>query len=143
MRTFNIGRTQLILLLWGEKVLTFGAWAYDKPVYVASHSDLLIPLELDDKVFQTQGSPKLMLESLNDKGLRNLYVDGGSLIQSFLRDGLIDDFIVTTVPVLIGEGISLFGYLPKKIELKFVSSEVILNQLVKTHYRLTSSKKLA
>ena len=33
-----------------------------------------------------------------------VYVDGGQIIQSFLRLGLIDDMTITQVPVLLGDG---------------------------------------
>uniref|UniRef100_A0A0G4HU18 Bacterial bifunctional deaminase-reductase C-terminal domain-containing protein n=1 Tax=Chromera velia CCMP2878 TaxID=1169474 RepID=A0A0G4HU18_9ALVE len=47
-------------------------------------------------------------ESLIREGVKTVYVDGGRLIQSFLHQGWIDDFILTTFPVLLGDGIPLF-----------------------------------
>jgi dihydrofolate reductase len=44
-------------------------------------------------------------------GSRSVYVDGGKTIQSFLQAGLIDELTLTTVPVLIGSGLPLFGAL--------------------------------
>jgi len=37
----------------------------------------------------------------------NVYVDGGSVIQSFLAARLLDQITVTTIPILIGSGIPL------------------------------------
>lgn len=119
-----------------NKVISFGMWPYEKPVFVASSSLSSLPSSVAGKAFLTKGTPKDMVTKLNKKGYRNLYIDGGAVIQSFLKEDLIDELIVTTVPVLLGEGILLFGSLPQQVKLKLVGSEVLLNQLVKTHYRV-------
>ena len=38
------------------------------------------------------------------------YVDGGSVIRALLEEDLVDEMVLTTVPVLIGRGAPLFGY---------------------------------
>ena len=119
-----------------EKVLSFGMWPYEKPVFVASASLSSLPSSVEGKAFLLKGTPSDMVAELNGKGCENLYIDGGVVIQSFLNEDLIDDLIVTTVPVLLGGGISLFGSLPERVKLTLISSEVLLNQLVKTHYHV-------
>ena len=119
-----------------EKVLSFGMWTYEKPVFVASSSLPSLPSSVEGKAFLLKGVPKDMVTTLHEKGYKNLYIDGGAVIQSFLNEDLIDELIVTTVPVLLGEGIPLFGSLPRQAKLKLIGSEVLLNQLVKTHYRV-------
>ena len=122
-----------------EKVLSFGMWPYEKPVFVASASLSSLPSSVEGKAFLLKGTPKDMVIGLKEKGHKNLYIDGGAVIQSFLSENLIDEFIVTTVPVLLGNGIPLFGSLPKYVKLNLVGSEVLLNQLVKTHYRVVKA----
>ncbi|GAA5216475.1 dihydrofolate reductase family protein [Corallincola platygyrae] len=117
-----------------EKVLSFGQWPYDKPVYVASSQLTEIPETLNGKAFIVNGSPHQMLSKLKAEGHSAFYIDGGALIQSFIREDLIDELIITTVPVILGEGIRLFGHSEKSVRLKLTSSGVLLNQLVKTHY---------
>lgn len=119
-----------------EKVFSFGMWSYEKPVFVASSSLSALPSTLEGKAFLLKGAPKSMITELNKKGYANLYIDGGALTQSFLKEDLIDELIITTIPILLGEGISLFGYLPKQVHLKLAESEVLLNQLVKTRYKI-------
>ncbi|HCP77708.1 MAG TPA: deaminase, partial [Pusillimonas sp.] len=58
------------------------------------------------------------------------------LVQSFLRDGLIDDMVITSVPVLIGSGRPLFGELPQDIDLALVSSRSFPSGLVQSTYRI-------
>lgn len=119
-----------------EKILTFGMWPYEKPVFVASNSLSALPSSVEGKSFLLKGTPKEMVTTLHGKGIENLYIDGGVLIQSFLNENLIDELIVTTVPVLLGDGIPLFGSLAKRVKLKLIGSEVLLNQLVQTHYKV-------
>ena len=61
-------------------------------------------------------------------------VYGGQLVQSFLREGLVTDMVITTVPVLIGGGRPLFGALPNDIDLKLVSSRAFPSGLVQSTY---------
>lgn len=119
-----------------EKVLSFGIWPYDKPVFVASNSLPTLASELMGKAFLLRGTPQEMVAGINQQGFSNLYIDGGQMIQSFLRVSLIDELIVTTVPTLLGGGIPLFGSLQQAVQLELISSEVLLNQLVKTRYKV-------
>jgi dihydrofolate reductase len=58
------------------------------------------------------------------------------VVQSFLRDRLIADMVVTTVPVLIGTGIPLFGALPQDVSLALESSRHFPSGLVQSTYRV-------
>lgn len=119
-----------------EKVLSFEMWPYEKPVFIASSSLAAVPSSVENKAFLLRGTPQEMVSALRAKDYDNLYIDGGALIQSYLAEQLIDELIITTVPVLLGEGISLFGFLPKKVKLKLIGSKVLLNQLVTAHYQV-------
>jgi dihydrofolate reductase len=117
-----------------EMVHSFGKWPYTKPVYVVSSSLKSVPDELAEKAQIINASPAEIVQSLKNNGMSNLYIDGGSLIQSFISENLIDKFIITTVPVLLGGGVKLFGQLDSLVNLKFEKSEIILGQLVKNYY---------
>jgi dihydrofolate reductase len=69
-------------------------------------------------------------------GARHLYVDGGITIQGFLRAGLIQHLVVTRVPVLIGEGIPLFGALAQDVPLRHVATRHYPSGLVQSEYRI-------
>jgi dihydrofolate reductase len=69
---------------------------------------------------------------------QHLYVDGGITIQRFLRAGLVQRLIITRVPVLIGEGIPLFGTLPRDVRLRHVATEHFATGLVKSEYQVTA-----
>ena len=117
-----------------EKVLTFDSWPYNKPVYVLSKSGVKIPKELEGKVEIVNGNPKLVVDQLNELGHQNLYIDGGFTIQNFIEEDLIDEMIITRVPILLGEGIPLFGKLSQRLHFSHKKTEVHHDMLVISHY---------
>jgi len=80
------------------------------------------------------GSPHSVLTTLRNSGFTRFYVDGGKTIQSFLKEDLIDELIVTRIPILLGGGVPLFGPLPKQLRFEQVSTEVFGGQLVQSRY---------
>lgn len=123
-----------------EKILSLGPWPYDKPVLVLSEqlANTPVPDGLKGKVRFSDSSPKTTMADLAKENVRRVYVDGGRLVQSFLRDGLIDDIVITSVPVLIGSGRPLFGVLAQDIDLKLVSSRSFPSGLVQSMYRIAA-----
>jgi dihydrofolate reductase len=117
-----------------EKVLTFGEWSYDKKVFVLSSSLTEVPDELNGKVELLSGSLNEVLLNINSKGFKNLYIDGGKVIQSFLSEDLITDLIITRIPILLGSGIPLFGKLIEPLRFIHKSTTIYGNALVKSHY---------
>src|SRR5262249_8480061 len=87
---------------------------------------------------QMTGSPVAIVAALAAKGAQHVYLDGGITIQRFLRDGLIQRLIITRVPVLIGEGIPLFGSLPGDLQLRHVATRQYESGLVKSEYHVIS-----
>lgn len=112
-------------------------WPYgDKPVIVVTSRPIDIPEAISSTVVSTALSPGEIRADLTARGLHHLYVDGGLTVQSWIREGLIDDFIIAEVPVLIGRGIPLFGELDDDILLSHVDTTVHENGLVHTHWRV-------
>lgn len=123
-----------------EKVLTFSEWPYDLPVLVLSQqlTDTPVPEALQSKVQFSRRTPKEVIEDLAAQNVRRVYIDGGQLIQSFLRAGLVSDMVITTVPVLLGSGKPLFGNLLQDIDLTLLSSRSFPSGMVQSHYRVVS-----
>jgi dihydrofolate reductase len=122
-----------------EFVVNYGGWAYgEKPVVVLSSRplDLSVARERGGNVEQMAGDPKEIVAKLEASGVRHAYVDGGDTIQRFLRAGLIQRLTITRVPVLIGQGISLFGALPHDVKLRHVATQSYKSGLVKTEYEV-------
>lgn len=118
-----------------ELVLSFGSWPYEKPVFVLSSSLKSVPENLADKIEIINAKPAEVVNKLNLMGFHSLYIDGGKTIQSFLEEDLIDDLIITRIPIILGDGIPLFSYLDKSQRYEQIQTEVYNNALVKTYYR--------
>ena len=117
-----------------ETVLAFETWPYEgKPVFVLS-SRPLAAAPPGAQVERLSGQPAAIVTQLEARGIRHIYVDGGSTIQQFLAAGCIDRLVITRVPVLIGSGISLFGPLPHDLVLKHVATRQFAGGLVQSEY---------
>ena len=119
-----------------EKVLTFGGWPYERKVVVLTSRDFAFPTELAGKVEALHGAPRDVLEALERRGARHIYLDGGATIQRFLRESLVDELTITTIPILIGEGLPLFGPLEADVKLELLRSESFPNGFVQNKYRV-------
>lgn len=120
-----------------EKVLTFEAWPYgDKRVVVLSSRPLDLSAAVGGVVEQMAGPPAEIVSRLAATGAHHLYIDGGITIQRFLQAGLIRRLIITRVPVLIGEGVPLFGSLPRDMRLRHVTTRHYPSGLVQSEYHI-------
>jgi dihydrofolate reductase len=118
-----------------ETVLTFGGWPYgDKRVVVLSGRPVDLSVVRGGVVEQMGGPPAEIVSRLAASGAHHLYVDGGITIQRFLQAGLVDRLVLTRVPVLIGDGIPLFGSLPHDVRLRHVETRSYPSGLVQTEY---------
>ena len=111
-------------------------WPYGgKRVVVLTHR----PQELSGiraGVEAMSGEPAEIAAKLAGSGAMRVYVDGGETVQEFLRAGLIQDLTITRVPVLIGEGIPLFGRVLKDIQLRHVGTREYKSGLVSSVYEV-------
>ena len=120
-----------------EKVLGMGGWFYgERTVRVLTTRPLEIPERLAKTVATMRGGPTEVLAALSREGFRHAYVDGGKTIQSFLREGLVQKMTLTTVPVLIGEGIPLFGVLPRDVRWRHLRTRVLGDAMVQSEYEI-------
>ena len=120
-----------------EKVLTFGEWPYGKKrVVILSSGKLDLSSIRDGVVDQMSGTPREIVSKLEAGGVKHAYIDGGITIQRFLRERLIQRLVVTRVPVLIGQGIPLFGSLPSDVRLRHVNTRQYASGLVQSEYEV-------
>ncbi|KAA6462087.1 dihydrofolate reductase [Acidobacteria bacterium AB60] len=123
-----------------EVVLGFGGWAYGKkPVVVLSSQPLdFSAIQGSATVEQMSGDPASIVQQLSARGFQHAYIDGGITIQRFLAAGLIHRLIVTRVPILIGQGIPLFGALPHDVKLNHIATRTYSGGLVQSEYEIGS-----
>ncbi|MGA8617626.1 MAG: dihydrofolate reductase family protein [Candidatus Sulfotelmatobacter sp.] len=122
-----------------ETVLPMKPWPYGKKrVVVLNSRPIDFTALVGAVVEQMSGDPAEIISKLAATGAHHLYVDGGITIQRFLRAGLIQRLIITRVPVLIGEGIPLFGTLPHDVRLRHISTKQYPSGLVSSEYHVES-----
>jgi dihydrofolate reductase len=117
-----------------EKVLTFPDWPFTLPVTVLSTTLAGVPSLLDGRATVDTGPPEETFARLGRAGAERVYVDGGRLVQSCLRAGLIRRMTLTRLPVLLGEGIPLFGPVGRDVALSLVSVRSWPNGFVQEVY---------
>ena len=131
-------------LIFGRKTYelasSFPEWPYagkDVVVLSSRYPKTLQPITRN--VEGTSLPPSELLSIMESRGARHVYVDGGTTIQSFLRDHLIDEITITRVPVLIGEGIPLFGPTGRDIKLRHISTKGFSSGFVQSKYGVDSA----
>ena len=119
-----------------EKVVSFPEWPYaNKRVIVLSRSLKQIPDQFCELAELYSGKVELLTVELQNQGIRHVYVDGGLTIQSFIRQGLLTDMILTQLPILLGKGIPLFGNTDGDIKLKLDHVKSFDSGFVQSKYR--------
>ncbi|MFN8672971.1 MAG: dihydrofolate reductase family protein [Candidatus Sericytochromatia bacterium] len=120
-----------------EKVLTFGFWPYENtPVLVLTSKTLNIPDNLIGKIEILNNSPEEIMLKLQERKLKKVYIDGGKTIQNFLKSKLIDELIITQIPILLGNGIPLFEKNDNEYKLELLDSQKSENGFVQSRYKI-------
>ncbi|MCX4026566.1 dihydrofolate reductase [Endozoicomonas sp. SM1973] len=122
-----------------EKILSFPEWPYgNKRVIVLSRTIKQLPSAIINKAELCGGDLLNLVERLSSEGEERLYIDGGMIIQSFLKLGLVTDITITRIPILLGKGIPLFGFLDSDIKINHVATNVFDNGFVQSKYLLNA-----
>ena len=126
-----------------ETVVGFGqGWHYPVPGIVLSSRLSSAPVGFESHVEVAKGTPQEIVELAEERGFKNLYIDGGRTVQNFLDADLIDELIITEIPILLGGGDRLFGKLGQRLGFELMGTKVISNQVIQKHYRRSSGELL-
>ena len=111
-----------------ETVAAFDEWPFDgkHAIVMSTRGDI------GDERVRTASSVEDACAQLDDVGAREVYVDGGRAIQSFLNAGLIDELTISVAPVLLGGGRPLFDVLGTEVRLTVRGSHASEEGLVRT-----------
>ncbi len=130
---------QIDALVMGRKtfdqVLSFGEWPYaDKPCFVCTRRDLP---NVPEPVVAVAGDAEQIVATILVHGCRQIWlVGGGEVVAAFRAQRLIDEYILTVHPVLLGAGIPLFTPLPLEEPLQLLNTKTYPSGLVQLHYTL-------
>jgi dihydrofolate reductase len=87
-------------------------------------------------VFFLSGDVTDSLEQVRARGFSRVWLlGGGELVRSFLQHDLIDEFIIATIPVILGQGIPLFPPSTPRRDVELVESQPYQSGMVMNRYR--------
>lgn len=89
-----------------DTVLRFRDWPYAGKRVVVCTSRPATAIHGEE--FWT-GTPRALAQRLAGEGVGRVYLDGGVLVSSFLREGLVDELTLNLVPLVLGDGRPLFS----------------------------------
>ena len=134
-------------ILWGRKTFDMALGFQEKGIpgsafdtsvknYVFTHTP---PPSAPPKGVEFVNEPiKKFASRLRAKKGKDIWMMGGaSLIASFLDQGEVDEFILSVIPVLIGEGIPLLAPRHRTVPLKLLASKKFADGVVKLHYSVS------
>jgi dihydrofolate reductase len=115
--------------------LTPEQWIYgDMPIVVLSNTIKESPENLHGKIEMYSGDISKLIYNLEKRGFKHAYIDGGATITSFINLELIDEMIITKAPLLLGEGIPLFGKIKNSVKLNNAKATVYKNEFIQIKY---------
>ena len=120
-----------------EMVLSSEQWPYgSKRVIVLSFTLKTKTDNTPDTVEFKSVTPIELYSELEESGATHFYIGGGKTIQQFIDAGLINEIIITKVPVLIGSGIPLFGSLTNDKNMRHIETQSYKNGFVQSTYEV-------
>ena len=116
-----------------DKVCSFGIEFphKDKKCYIISRNK-----KASNEVEYYSGDIKKLIEELKNKAGMDIFVDGGAeVVNEILKENLFDEYIISIIPILLGDGKRLFHDGRPTKELQYVESKSYSSGLVQVHYK--------
>ncbi len=117
-----------------EKVLSFGIEFphKDKACFVLTNSRT----GSDENVTYFNGNLETLIQDLKSKEGGNIFTDGGAeAVRAFKSKDLIDEYVVSIIPIMLGKGIRLFKETDVESALELIGSKSYDSGLVQLNYR--------
>jgi dihydrofolate reductase len=114
-----------------ETVLGFPEWPYGAKRLIVFTTRPASPRHGEEL---WSGPPSVLAERLDREGVRRVYLDGGALIRSFLREGMVDELTIDVIPLVLGAGRPLFASGLPETPLRLVESKSFPSGLVQIRY---------
>lgn len=119
-----------------EKVIAMG-YEYphtDKDVYILTRTE---KSSIGTFKFYN-GELSQLVGSLKSQEGKNIYCDGGAEIANeLIKEDLVDEYIISVIPILLGDGIKLFKDGRPEQKLELISTKQFNKGLTQLHYKRT------
>lgn len=116
-----------------EVVSHFDPWPYEGKRVIVLSSTLT---SVCKQVELFKGDIRQLIKELQNDGIKHIYIDGGVTISKFLNIGLVDQLIISIIPVVLGSGIPLFSKINDDKWCRLISSQAYSNGLVQLQYEV-------
>ncbi len=117
-----------------EHALKLG-WPYgDIPVYVVSSRDFN---SKKDSVLIYDGASKTLVQDVLRPKFKNIWMVGGSkLTKDFIKLDLVDEIVITIMPILLGDGTLFFDFVGRELPLHLKDVTAYKDGMVELHYEI-------
>ncbi|HRZ98399.1 MAG TPA: dihydrofolate reductase family protein [Paludibacter sp.] len=122
-----------------EKVLSMGVeFPYaDKDAYIITRT----PRPNNGSIKFYTGDLKTLVNKLKSENGKNIFCDGGAeIVNEMLRNDLIDEYIISVIPILVGNGTKLFNDGRPEQKLELLSTKQFDKGLTQLHYKRVEKK---
>ena len=104
----------------------------DRNIYVITRT----PRPIVGKTKFYTGDLVELVQQLKNESGKNIYCDGGSeIVNELLKNDLIDEFIISVIPILVGDGTRLFKDGRPEQQLELISTKTFDTGLTQLHYQ--------
>lgn len=105
----------------------------DKKTYIITRTP---KPDIGNMIFYTGDLKELILRLKQEKG-KDIFIDGGAEIANLLmKENLIDEYIISVVPIVVGDGVRLFKEGLPEQKLNLISSKSFTKGLIQLHYQV-------
>jgi dihydrofolate reductase len=95
------------------------------------------------KIVFYSGNLTELIHNLKIQNQKNILCEGGAeIVNELLRKDLIDELIISIIPILVGKGIRLFDENRPEQKLKLISVKTFESGLIQLHYKRFNQDKL-
>lgn len=74
--------------------------------------------------------------TLQKENVKHIWVDGGAVLSQFLSLQMVDQMMLSIIPVILANGVPLFHRVDKEIPCRLLSSQSYPSGLVQLHYEI-------
>ena len=122
-----------------DACLKHGEWPFPgKPCWVLSKQRRR---ETRAEVAFTDREPAEVARELAAGGVKRAWLVGGGELAGAFRDaGLIDEYVITHLPVILGDGVPIFGFSTGREDLALAGTRTYAGGIVQTHYRRAAAR---
>jgi dihydrofolate reductase len=122
-----------------DKVLSFGIDFphADKECYIITRT----PRAQEGNIRFYNGDLKALITNLKTKKGENIFVDGGAeVVNTLMKEDLIDEYVISIIPIFLGDGIRLFQDGRPEQHIELAGSQSFEKGLMQLHYKRTRSE---